>query len=264
MKKLWMQAGGMFLYRPEDHVVGQVCQVDRKICAPILKILDDQLPMNASLIVVAKKPQRGSTKTRLCPPFTPETAAQFYGCLMRDTLALAVKLRGVDLTLAYTPASAIDYFHKLVPDGFRLIPQSGADLGERLANALAHHLQQGYRKAVIMNSDGPTLPLAHLKKAFAELDHVDVTLGMGHDGGYYLIGLKQHYPELFQNIAWSTEGVIPQTLEICRRLKLKVHPLPEWYDVDVEADLQRLRRDLNENPAAAPHTHAFLQQIGKL
>ena len=135
MKKLWMQAGGMFLYRPEDHVVGQVCQVDRKICVPILKILDDQLPMNASLIVVAKKPQRGSTKTRLCPPFTPETAAQFYGCLMRDTLALAVKLRGVDLTLAYTPASAIDYFHNLVPHGFRLIPQSGADLGERLVIA---------------------------------------------------------------------------------------------------------------------------------
>jgi rSAM/selenodomain-associated transferase 1 len=222
------------------------------------------MPMNASLIVVAKKPQRGSTKTRLCPPFTPEAAAEFYGCMMRDTLALALKLRGIDLTLAYTPASAIDYFQKLVPDGFSLIPQRGADLGQRLANALAHHLQQGYRKAVIMNSDGPTLPLVHLKEAFAELDHVDVTLGMGHDGGYYLIGLKQHYPELFQNISWSTERVIPQTLEICRNLKLKAHSLPEWYDVDVEADLKRLCRDLTENPASAPHTHAFLLKIGML
>jgi hypothetical protein len=53
-------------------------------------------------------------------------------------------------------------------------------------------------------------------------------------------------------------------LEICRHLKLKVHPLPEWYDVDVAADLKRLRRDLTENPASAPHTHAFLQQIGML
>ena len=218
--------------------------------------------MNASLIIVAKKPQPGSTKTRLCPPFTPEAAAEFYGCLMRDTLALAVKLRGVDFTLAYTPASAIDYFQKLVPDGFRLIPQSGSDLGERLANALAHHLRQDYRKTVIMNSDGPTLPLAYLEEAFNELDRVDVTLGMGHDGGYYLIGLKQFYPELFENIAWSTERVIPQTLEICRQLKLKVHPLPEWYDVDVEADLKRLCLDLTENPASAPHTHAFLTKIG--
>ena len=220
--------------------------------------------MNDALIVVVKKPEPGSTKTRLCPPFTPEVAAEFYGCLMRDTLALAEKLQGVDFTLAYTPASAIDYFHNLVPEGFRLFPQSGADLGERLANALAHHLLQGYRKAVIMNSDGPTLPLTHLKDAFTELDHVDVTLGTGHDGGYYLIGMKQFYPELFHNIAWSTEKVIPRTLEICRNLNLKVHPLPEWYDVDVEADLIRLRHDLIENPASAPHTHAFLQQIGEL
>jgi hypothetical protein len=220
--------------------------------------------MNASLIVVAKKPEPGSTKTRLCPPFTPEAAAEFYGCLMRDTLALAVKLRGVDLTLAFTPLSAIDYFHKLVPDGFGLISQKGADLGERLSNALTHHLELGYPKVVIMNSDGPTLPLVYLKEAFAELNHADVTLGMGHDGGYYLIGVKQHHPQLFQDIAWSTQKVIPQTLKICQRLKLKVHPLPEWYDVDVEADLKRLRRDLAEKPASAPHTYAFLKKLEKL
>ena len=217
--------------------------------------------MNASLIVVAKKPEPGSTKTRLCPPFTPEAAAEFYGCLMRDTLALAVRLQGVDLTLAFTPSSAIDYFQSLVPDGFRLISQKGNGLGERLSNALGHHLDQGYRKAVIMNSDGPTLPLDYLADAFTGLDHADVTLGMGHDGGYYLMGLKHLYPELFQNIAWSTERVIPQTLEVCRRLKLKVQRLPVWYDVDVEADLMRLRRDLKENPASAPHTRAFLKKL---
>ena len=220
--------------------------------------------MNASLIVVAKKPEPGSTKTRLCPPFMPEAAAEFYECLMRDTLALAEQLSGVDLTLAYTPASAVDYFQYLVPNGFRLIPQQGAHLGERLANALAFHLKQGYRRAVIMNSDGPPLPLAHLQAAFAELEHVDVTLGMGHDGGYYLIGLKQMVPELFENIAWSTEKVIPQTLGVCRRLKLAVHCLPEWYDVDVEPDLQRLRFDLTQDPATAPHTADFLKKWDKL
>ncbi len=229
-----------------------------------LRLLSDRLPMNASLIVVAKKPEPGSTKTRLCPPFTPEAAAEFYGCLMRDTMALAVKLRGVDLTLAFTPSSAIDYFHKLVPDGFRLIPQKGADLGERLANALAHHLELGYHKAVIMNSDGPTLPLAYLEEAFVALDHTDVTLGMGHDGGYYLIGVKQHHSQLFQDIAWSTADVISQTLAACLRLQLKVHQLPEWYDVDVATDLEKLRRDLAQNPSSAPHTYAFLQQMDKL
>ena len=219
--------------------------------------------MNASLIIVAKKPEPGSSKTRLCPPFSPEAAAEFYGCLMRDTLALAAKVQGVDLTLAYTPSSAIDYFQELIPDGFRLIPQSGSGLGERLSNALKYHLERGYRKAVIMNSDGPTLPPGRLKESLEGLDHADVTLGMGHDGGYYLIGVKRHHPQLFQDIAWSTEQVIPQTLEVCRRLNLNVHCLAEWYDVDVEADLKRLRRDLAENPALAPHTRAFLEKFDK-
>ena len=87
---------------------------------------------------------------------------------------------------------------------------------------------------------------------------------MGHDGGYYLIGMKRFQPELFRGIAWSTEKVIPQTLEICSRLRLKVHQLPEWYDVDVAADLDRLCDDLVQHPTWAPRTHAFLKVLGKV
>ena len=136
--------------------------------------------------------------------------------------------------------------------------QEGADLGERLANALAHHFDLGYRRAVIMNSDGPTLPLAHLQEAFSALDQAEITLGPGHDGGYYLIGMKESLPALFRGITWSTEQVIPQTLAICRRRGYRVHQLPEWYDVDVGADLDRLYRDLAREPGAAPRTWEFL------
>ena len=213
-----------------------------------------------ALIVVAKEPQPGRTKTRLCPPLTPASAAGFYRCLLLDTLALVQRLEAADHTLAYTPATARNYFARLSPNSFRLVPQVGADLGQRLANALGHHFDLGYRRAVIMNSDGPTLPLACLEQAFAGLDGADVTLGPGHDGGYYLIGMKRLHAELFQGIDWSTERVIPQTLAICRRLGLAVHQLPEWYDVDVAEDLERLRRDLAGDPASAPCTWAFLRE----
>jgi rSAM/selenodomain-associated transferase 1 len=214
----------------------------------------------AALIVVGKEPVPGLTKTRLCPPFTPEAAAAFYRCLLLDTLALVARLETADHVLAYAPPDAGPYFEDLVPDGFRLVPQRGANLGERLANALAEHFQTSYRRAVIMNSDGPTLPLACLEEAFAGLDRAEISLGPGHDGGYYLIGMKASHPELFRDIAWSTEAVIPQTLAICRRLGLSVHHLPQWYDVDVGADLVRLRRDLARDPDSAPRTWAFLRR----
>jgi rSAM/selenodomain-associated transferase 1 len=216
--------------------------------------------MENALIVVAKEPVPGYTKTRLCPPLALQAAAEFYRCLMLDTFALTTRLDIADRTVAYTPMSARSYFESLTPDSFRLVPQSGADLGERLDNALAHHFDLGYRRAVIMNSDGPTLPLAYLEEAFSRLGTADITLGPGHDGGYYLVGMKRPYPDLFRGIAWSTEQVIPQTLAICRRLGLAVHQLPEWYDVDVAADLARLRRDLARDPASAPRTWSFLQQ----
>jgi hypothetical protein len=215
--------------------------------------------MDNALIVVAKEPVPGLTKTRLCPPFSPEQSAEFYRCLMLDTLASVGRLHVADHALAYTPVGARSLFENLAPAGFALLPQRGAGLGERLANALDHHFELGYQRVVIMNSDGPTLPLAYLEEAFAELDRVDVTLGPGHDGGYYLIGMKRIHAELFHGIDWSTEQVVSQTLAICRRLGLTVRQLPSWYDVDVEADLARLRRDLARDPASAPCTRAFLQ-----
>jgi rSAM/selenodomain-associated transferase 1 len=214
--------------------------------------------MRNALIVVAKEPIAGQTKTRLSPPFAPESAAELYRCLLLDTLALMARLENVDLTVAYTPAKARDFFVEVVPNGFRLIPQEGVDLGQRLAHALGQHFELGYQRVAIMNSDGPTLPLACLEEAFNALDRYDITLGPGHDGGYYLIGMKQPHPELFWDIAWSTEQVIPETLAICRRLELSVHHLPEWYDVDVAADLARLQHDLLRDPGLAPHTRAFL------
>jgi rSAM/selenodomain-associated transferase 1 len=220
--------------------------------------------MDNALIVVAKEPVPGRTKTRLCPPCTPDQAALLYQCLLLDTLALMAWVEVADLTLAYAPQSARGYFRKLAPNGFRLIPQRGADLGERLANALGQHFEAGYRCVVIMNSDGPTLPTTYLQEAFFGLDTADVTLGVGHDGGYYLIGMKRLHAELFQGITWSTSLVIPQTLQICDRLGLSVHQLPEWYDVDIEEDLDRLRRDLARAPETAPYTWALLREWGML
>ncbi len=219
--------------------------------------------MDNALIVVTKKPVPGQTKTRLCPPFSPESAAEFYRCLMLDTLALMSRVETADRVIAFTPDSARPYFESLVPNGFRLVPQQGSDLGERLANALGYHLDLGYQRVAIMNSDGPTLPLTCLEEAFSGLEGADVTLGPGHDGGYYLIGMKRLHRALFQGITWSSEQVVSQTLEICRREGLSVQQLPEWYDIDVAADLALLRRDLARNPDAGTHTWAFLKDLKK-
>ena len=91
-----------------------------------------------------------------------------------------------------------------------------------------------------------------------------VVLGPSEDGGYYLIGLKNLHRRLFQDIAWSTKQVLAQTLERAAELGLEARLLPAGYDVDDQASLERLRRDLlgpNESgEARAPATQQFLRE----
>jgi len=214
------------------------------------------------LIVVAKRPAPGQAKTRLTPPLSPQQAADLYECFLRDTLDRMRRVPDAQRAIAYLPIEAHSYFAQLAPD-FDLIPQIGADLGARLDHALTHYLDQGYERAAIMNSDGPTQPIENLRQAFAALtDHTDVVLGPSDDGGYYLIGLKKPAPRLLREVRMSTPTVLADTLDLAREERLRVSLLPPWYDVDDVASLQRLIAELQTAPAdVALHTRSFLETL---
>ena len=54
---------------------------------------------------------------------------------------------------------------------------------------------------------------------------------------------------LFEDIVWGTERVAAQTLERAREVKLDMHMLPSWYDVDDAEGLRRLCGELNSAQA---------------
>jgi rSAM/selenodomain-associated transferase 1 len=215
--------------------------------------------MKRALLVVAKRPATGETKTRLCPPLTREAAASLYACFLQDTLDVMRAVPGVERGIGYLPETAVDYFRALAPD-MALTPQRGADLGERLDHLLSDALAAGAGQVVVMDSDSPTLPAAHVAAAFARLDGPDdVVLGPCDDGGYYLIGLKRPQPRLLLEVQMSTPFVVRDTLALAQGLGLRVALLPSWYDVDTAAELARLCAELVGAAAtAARHTRAFL------
>ncbi len=216
--------------------------------------------MPRALIVVAKRPAPGQTKTRLTPPLTPEQAVALYECLLLDTLDLMSQVEGVQLLLAYAPDDAEPFFRALAPQAFAFYPQQGASLGERLHRILSHCLGHGCRQAVVMDSDSPTLPADYVRRAFAALDdpHVDIVLGPCDDGGYYLIGLKQPCASLF-DVQMSTPHVLADTLTRAREAGLTAALLPVWYDVDTAQEVDRLRAEMAAHPnGSAPRTRAWL------
>jgi glycosyltransferase A (GT-A) superfamily protein (DUF2064 family) len=51
--------------------------------------------------------------------------------------------------------------------------------------------------------------------------------------------MKRPIPELFHNIAWSTAGVLQETLEVAGNLGLTWHLLPMLPDVDTWDDWKK-------------------------
>ncbi len=145
-----------------------------------------------------------------------------------------------------------------------MIAQRGEDFGERLSNAVSDLLSAGFDSACLINSDSPTVPAANFAEAANELARPGdrIVIGPSDDGGYYLIGLKQLHRRLFEDIDWSTERVLEQTLERAKEIGVPVHQLPSDFDVDDRATLRRLCDELlGDYVNVAPNTRRFLKQI---
>ncbi len=215
-----------------------------------------------ALTIMAKAPQPGEVKTRLCPPLTDAEAAELYRCFLLDTIAKARTLTGISPVLAYTPEDSKDFFAALAPD-FTLLVQQGDDLGAKMSMCFTRLFDLGFQHVLLTGSDSPTLPLSYLQQAVALMTkpHIDVVLGASEDGGYYLIGLRQPQPALFDNMCWSTSTVFAKTTQRAAAKELNVACLPPWYDIDTPADLERLQANVTcQENSACPHTRQYLLQ----
>ena len=196
--------------------------------------------MTALLIIFAKEPRPGQVKTRLSPPLSPEEAAQLYHSFLQDILEEMALVPEVRLAVAFSPLDAQVFFRGLAPSGTDLFPQEGADLGERMARALAWGFAAGFGPVLLRGGDVPDLPAVVVSEATEVLaaGRDQVVLGPCPDGGYYLVGLSQPQPLLFQGPAWSSRTVLADTLRLARELGLRVHLLPPWPDIDTYDNLR--------------------------
>jgi len=226
---------------------------------------DEQIAGFCALAIMTKAPRAGTVKTRLQPPLTPEEAAELNVCFLRDT-ARAIsrageKARGVAI---YTPAEARHEYDEILPRDFKLLPQRGDGFGERLLLATEDLLRVGFQSCCLIDSDSPTVTAEAFREAVDALQGgaERVVLGPTDDGGYYLIGMKHAYAQLFADIDWSTERVFDQTIARARKIGLEVHMLPSFFDVDDRTALRRLCDELlGRHGGIAPATTKFLQEI---
>ena len=210
------------------------------------------LGVHGVLALFAKAPRPGQVKTRLCPPLTPEQAAELYDAMLRDVLEQH-RDSGHERVLWFAPADAHAELAERAGADYRLEPQRGAGLAERMSVVFRRHAAEGADAIVLRGTDSPTLPAMRIAQAFELLaSGIDLVLCGDHDGGYNLIGLRRPQDALFA-LEMSTQNVLEQTLRRARSLGLETHVLEPHHDVDTAADLVRLTDagDLGKAPRTA-------------
>jgi rSAM/selenodomain-associated transferase 1 len=214
------------------------------------------------LIVFAKAPRPGLVKTRMSPPFSLAECAELYAEMLADVLEASAGFGAsldLELVIAYHPPDAVEDLLPRVSPGYRLQPQRGDDLGQRMAFAASEAGAAGAERILMRGSDSPGLSLRHFEAALARLDAGDdLVLTPDQGGGYALIGLRRPQPRLF-DLVMSTRSVMGQTLACAARAGLRSSRTIPSFDLDEAGDI-RLVLDLPaaEKADLCPRTVQFL------
>jgi hypothetical protein len=193
-----------------------------------------------AVAVLAKAPLAGFAKSRLIPVLGAAGAAALQARLIARAVATATAAGIGPVRLWTAPDGEHPVFRVIVAEqAVALAHQPEGDLGARMLAAIA----AAGTPAVVIGTDCPALAPHHLRIAADILrGGSDAVLIPAEDGGYVLIGLRRPEPTLFSDMPWSTPGVMAETRLRLRQLGLRWREPVTLWDVDLPADLERLRR----------------------
>ncbi len=197
------------------------------------------------IVIFARVPEPGLTKTRLVPALGPVAAAHLAAAMTGDVIDL-VRATGLPFRVALAGKVDHPWVRSLDCDWE---PQAEGDLGRKLS----HALREG---GVAIGTDAPTLPATLLHEAHAST--ADVVIAPAFDGGYVLVGVSDP-TDVFDLVPWSSPDTFARQHQRAVDLGRSVRVLPFWYDVDEPTDLEFLSRHLGTlPPKTAPRTRAWL------
>jgi uncharacterized protein len=191
-----------------------------------------------AIALLAKAPLAGFAKTRLVPVLGADGAAALQARLIERAVATACEAGCGPVTLWAAPDETHPTFQALRAQyGIALARQGDGDLGARMRAAI------GAGPGMVIGTDCPALTPDHLRTAADILrGGTDAVVIPAEDGGYVLIGTRRPRPALFEHMRWSTPEVMAQTRARLRALALVWQEPVTLWDVDVPADLERLRQ----------------------
>ncbi|WP_086819386.1 DUF2064 domain-containing protein [Allokutzneria sp. NRRL B-24872] len=194
--------------------------------------------MSRALLVVAKAPVPGLAKTRLCPPATPDQAADIAAAALLDTLDAVLRTPNTTPYIAFTGDLQRACRGEEIAAIFKdcdVFEQQGESFSDRLANAHAEVARRAPGKPVVqIGMDTPQVTPSLLAKCFPSND---ATIGRAHDGGWWALGLRDpNHAEVLRAVPMSQYDTGVLTMKALWDKGLDIASLPVLSDVDTMAD----------------------------
>lgn len=211
-----------------------------------------------AVLVFLRAPEEGRVKTRLSKCLNPAFVLALYRGFVGDTLDALNAFE--DKILYFWPPGKEKMLENWLGSGCVFSCQRGEDIGQRMANAFQDIFKKGYTRAILIGVDIPELGHDVIELAFKALQTRDAVIGPSADGGYYLIGFqkKSFSKDIFDDIDWSTEKVLNQSVRAMSRLSIQYELLPELSDIDTPEDLKALSDRVRKGGRAGRRTLKIL------
>jgi uncharacterized protein len=213
-------------------------------------------PLPATIVIMAKVPDEGLVNARLQADLASSDCSRLAAAFLRDTVE-AARQTAAHVLVACSDEGDNAEITAMLPRDVKVIPQSGADYGERIIDAVSYALKLHPGPVIAIGTDSPTMPLNEVRRAIDTLfaDPAQLVIGPTPDGAFWLIGTR--YPiarALFDGVQWGTPTVFKDIVANTRCLAVYLTTVREWYDVaDVDA-LRRLAGELQLSKPNPPRT----------
>jgi len=238
----------------------------------------DKSDRDGCIVVVAKCPLPGISKTRLAPLLGNAGAAALAKAMLSDVLVSLSQLK-VPKILLYAPGTVEGCAHMTAIlqelrlfKGWKLIPMedgdattgtlTSSDLGSKLAHALLEaRAFSGTGGVVFLGMDSPQVPLDEIEHALYQAAHHNAALLCpAHDGGYGMLCVPRcASPNVFQGVKWSHPLTAVSQLKALTDAGVRVVLGRLMYDVDEASDVFLLANRL-VHPTQLPSPTDRLQQ----
>ncbi|MDA8429131.1 MAG: TIGR04282 family arsenosugar biosynthesis glycosyltransferase [Geobacteraceae bacterium] len=192
-----------------------------------------------AVALFVRHPVPGRVKTRLACDLGDGDACDLYRAIVADIIE-NIKACDLPLYVFHDGAAAGGLPLEWLNAAEGVISQAGDSLGERMTAAFEYLFSIGRERVVLAGSDIPGIDAQLLRSAIASIAEHEMAFSPAFDGGYGLVASNKEgfRVAIFQNIPWSTSGVLEMTLERCQAEGVSYTLLDPRQDIDTLKDIE--------------------------